>query len=124
MTLSTCEAEYVAASACVNHAIWLRNLLQDLMMLQEGPTEIRVDNKSATELGKNPVFHGRSKHIDARYHSIREQVKNEEVRVVHVRSRDQAADIMTKALSKTAFGECRQKLGMIKHEDLKIEEGC
>ena len=57
VTLSTCEAEYVAASSCVNHAIWLRNLLEDLRMAQSGPTEIKVDNKSAIDLAKNPVYH-------------------------------------------------------------------
>ena len=120
MTLSTCEAEYVAASSCVNHAIWLRNLLEDLRMEQNSTTKIRVDNKSAIKLAKNPVYHERSKHIDVRYHSIREYIKNEEVRVIHVASRDQAADILTKALPRTAFEEGKQKLGMIKFRDIKV----
>ena len=124
VTLSTCEAEYVAASACVNHAIWLRNLLEDLRMKQSSPTKIKVDNKSAIELAKNPVFHERSKHIDVRYHSIREHIKNEEVEVVHVPSRDQAADILTKALARTAFEEGKRKLGMIRGRDFDIEGGC
>ncbi|XP_040931886.1 secreted RxLR effector protein 161-like [Gossypium hirsutum] len=55
VTLSTCEAEYVAASWCMCHAIWLRNLLDELEQQQLGVTEIRVDNKSAIELAKNPV---------------------------------------------------------------------
>ena len=55
--LSTCEAEYVAATSCVFHAIWLRNLLEELKMPQEEPMEICVDNKSALALTKNPVFH-------------------------------------------------------------------
>ncbi|XP_061360579.1 secreted RxLR effector protein 161-like [Gastrolobium bilobum] len=66
VTLSTCEAEYVAASWCVCHAIWLSNLLSKLEQEQVGPTEIRVDNRSAIELAKNPVNHERSKHIDVR----------------------------------------------------------
>jgi len=57
VTLSTCEAEYVAASWCVCHAVWLRNLLSKLEMKQEEGTVIRVDNKSAIELAKNPVNH-------------------------------------------------------------------
>ncbi|KAL5545314.1 hypothetical protein UlMin_009098 [Ulmus minor] len=64
VTLSSCEAEYVAATSCVCHAIWLRNLLKELSMTQEEPTKICVDNKSAIALAKNPVFHNRSKHID------------------------------------------------------------
>ncbi|KAL5559114.1 hypothetical protein UlMin_035325 [Ulmus minor] len=64
VTLSSCEAEYVAATSCVCHAIWLRNLLKELSITQEEPTKICVDNKSAIALAKNPVFHNRSKHID------------------------------------------------------------
>ena len=112
VTLSTCEAEYVAASACVNHTIWLRNLLEDLRLVPDEPTEIKVDNKSAIELAKNPVYHERSKHIDVRYHSIREHIKNNEVLVIHVPSQEQAADILTKALPKAAFEEGKRKLGM------------
>jgi hypothetical protein len=55
VTLSTCEAEYVVASLGVSHAIWLRRLLQELKCPQLELTEIRVDNKSAIELAKNPV---------------------------------------------------------------------
>ena len=78
-----------------------------------------MDNKSAIELAKNPVYHERSKHIDVRYHSIREHIKNEEVWVIHVASRDQAADILTKALPRTTFEEEKQKLGMIKFRDIE-----
>jgi hypothetical protein len=72
VTLSTYEAEYVAATSSVCHAVWLRNLLKELHMSQVEATEIFVDNKSALALAKNPVFHDRSKHIDTRYHFIRE----------------------------------------------------
>jgi hypothetical protein len=84
VTLSTCEAKYVAASLGVSHAIWLRRLLQKLKCPQLKSTEIRVDNKSAIELAKNPVYHERSKHIDVRFHSIREHIKDGEFRVIHV----------------------------------------
>ncbi|GJS54580.1 retrovirus-related pol polyprotein from transposon TNT 1-94 [Tanacetum coccineum] len=72
VTLSTCEAKYVAASWCVFHAIWLRNLLSELQSHQHEATEIRIDNKSAIELARNPVHHERSKHIDVRFHFIKE----------------------------------------------------
>nr|GEU92788.1 DNA helicase [Tanacetum cinerariifolium] len=64
VALSTCEAEYVAASWTVCHAIWLRNLLRELENQQEGPTEIKVDNKSTIELVRNHVHHETSKNID------------------------------------------------------------
>jgi hypothetical protein len=70
VTLSTCEAEYVTASWCVCHAIWLRNLLSKMELKQLGATVIQVDNKSTIELAKNPMNHERSKHIDVRFHFI------------------------------------------------------
>lgn len=70
VTLSTCEAEYVVAASCVCHAVWLRNLLKEVGMLQEEATLIHVDNKSTIALAKNPVFHDQSKHIDTRFHFI------------------------------------------------------
>lgn len=79
VTLSTCEAEYVAAASCVCHAIWLRNLLGNLKFEQIGATDVFVDNISAIALGKNPIFHERSKHIDTKYHFIRECVGKKEI---------------------------------------------
>ena len=97
------EAEYVAAIACTYHAIWLRNLLKELSMSQIDPTEIWVDNKSVIALAKNPVFHDRSKHIDTRYHFIRECVAKNEVQLKFVKSRDQIANIFTKPLKTEDF---------------------
>ncbi|PON76175.1 hypothetical protein PanWU01x14_035930 [Parasponia andersonii] len=84
ITLSTCEAEYVAATSYISHAIWLRRLLKELNIPQKEPTEICIDNKSVIALAKNPVFHDRSKHIDTRYHYIRECVANKEVQLEYV----------------------------------------
>jgi hypothetical protein len=86
VTLSTCEAEYVAASLGVSHTIWFRRLLQELKCPQLESIDIRVDNKSTIELAKNSVHHERNKHIDVRFHSIRKHIKDGEVRVVHVQS--------------------------------------
>jgi len=112
VTLSTCEAEYVAASWCICHAVWLRNLLSKLEMKQEEGTIIRVDNKSAIELVKNPVNHERSKHIDVHFHFIREQVKEGNVELVHVGSRDQVAYLFTKPLPTVLFNNCKKLIGM------------
>ncbi|KAH9687903.1 hypothetical protein KPL70_014941 [Citrus sinensis] len=112
VTLSTCEAEYVAATSSVCHAIWLRNLLKELSLAQEEPTEICVDNKSAIALSKNPVFHDRSKHIDTRYHFIRECIARKEVQIKYVKSQDQAADIFTKPLKQEDFVRFKSLLGV------------
>ena len=73
---------------------------------------IRVDNKSVIELAKNPVNHERSKHIDVRFHFIREQVKEGNVELEHVESRAQAADMFTKPLPSSLFENNKMILGM------------
>jgi chaperone required for assembly of F1-ATPase len=86
VTLSTCEAEYVAATSSVCHAVWLRSLLKELHMSQVEATEIFVDNNLALALAKNSAFHDRSKHIDTRYHFIRECIARKEVQLEFVKS--------------------------------------
>lgn len=73
-----------------------------------------VDNKSALELMKNPVFHGRSKHIDIRFHFIRECVENEEIIVSHVDGNEQKADMLTKALARVKHEEMCKLVGIKK----------
>ena len=57
VTLSTCEVEYVTATSCTCHVIWLRRLVKELYLLQKESTKIYVDNRFAQELAKNLVFH-------------------------------------------------------------------
>ncbi|XP_073362618.1 uncharacterized protein [Aegilops tauschii subsp. strangulata] len=73
-----------------------------------------VDNQAAIALSKNPVHHDRSKHIDIKYHYIRDCVEKGQVKVDHIPTRKQIADALTKALGRNNFVEMRQKLGMIK----------
>ena len=73
---------------------------------------MRVDNKSAIALSKNLVHHDRSKHIDIRYHFIRECIKDGKVDVDHVGTDGQLADLLTKALGQIKFVEMRQKVGV------------
>ena len=75
--------------------------------------KLRVDKRSAIELSNNPVHHERSKHIDLRYHYIRECVELGRVDVIHVRTGDQVADIFTKSLGRSRYAELRHKLGVI-----------
>ena len=122
VALSTCEAEYIAAAACVCHAIWLRRLLERMTLKQEEATKIYIDNKSAIALAKNPVHHERSKHIDTRFHFIREHVKMKEVELHHKCSSDQVADIFTKALKTDAFQKLRKKLGVQVRGETSLRE--
>ena len=96
------------------YAIWLRNLLKELSLPQEEPTKIFVDNKSTIALAKNPVFHDRSKHIDTRYHYIRECVTKMDVQLEYVKTNDQVADIFTKPLKREDFIKMRSLLGVTK----------
>ncbi|XP_056862419.1 secreted RxLR effector protein 161-like [Raphanus sativus] len=77
VALSSCEAEFMAATEAAKQAIWLQELLSEVDGTQSERVVIKVDNKSAIALTKNPVFHGRSKHIHRRFHFIRECVENE-----------------------------------------------
>jgi hypothetical protein len=75
---------------------------------------LKMDSQSAIALGKNPVFHDRSKHIDVRFHFIRECVGNGKLEIEHVRTEEQIADILTKPLGRVQFLEMRSKLGVVK----------
>lgn len=112
VALSSCEAEFMAATAAACQGIWLRKLLSQVTNSCVGPVVLYIDNKSAIDLAKNPVFHGRSKHIDIRYHFIRECVERGEIVIKHVRTDEQRADTLTKALPIIKFEKMRQLLGV------------
>ena len=112
VALSSCEAEFMAGTEVARQAIWLQDLLGEVMGLPSEKVVIRIDNKSAIALTKNPVFHGRSKHIHTRYHFIREYVENGQIEVEHVPGSEQKADILTKALGKIKFKEMRDLIGV------------
>eukprot|EP00253_Pinus_taeda_P026029 PITA_26029 len=88
ISLSTAEDEYVAATAAACQAVWMRQMLRDLHRDQEGATTIFCDNTSTIALSKNSVFHKRTKHIDAKYHFIRELINNDEIVLQHCRSQE------------------------------------
>jgi hypothetical protein len=107
VALSSCEAEYIASANAACQGISLSRLLGGLLGVQTPKVKLLVDNKSAM-LSKNPVHHDRSKHIDTRYHFIRDCVEKGEVEIDHVGTTDQLADILTKALGRVRFTELRQ----------------
>lgn len=103
VALSSCEAEYVATTTAACQAVWLRRLLDDMTGKQSGATTIFIDNKSAIQLCKNPVFHDRSKHIEVRFHYIRECIEAGKINVEHISIGEQLADILTKPLARVRF---------------------
>lgn len=80
--------------------------------MQNGPTMVYCDNISAIKLSKNPVMHGRSKHIDVRFHFLRDLVKNGVVELIQCSIREQLVDILTKPLKLDTFLKMRGLLGV------------
>lgn len=117
VTLSTTEAEYVAASVCACQAIWFKRILGELGSELEGSTIIFCDNTSTIKLAKNPVFHGRCKHIGVRFHFLCDLVNNGEISLEHCGTHEQVADIFTKPLRREVFEDLRNKLGICSASD-------
>jgi len=117
VALSSCEAEYTtvaAAAAC--EAVWLAHLLAELIGGAVLAPRLLVDNKSAIALMKNPVHHDRSKHINVKFHFIRECCDRKLIHVEFVGTELQLGDILTKALGRIRFQELRSMIGMKKIE--------
>jgi hypothetical protein len=112
VTLSTTEAEFIATASCACQGIWLNRILEEVKHAQQGPIMLFCDNNSTIKLSKNPVLHGRSKHIDVRFHFLRDLTKEGKVELVHCRSAEQIADILTKPLKAESFVKLRALLGM------------
>lgn len=112
VSLSTTEAEYVAASTASREAIWLKNLLEALGENIILPVNMYVDNQSALKLIKNPVFHPRTKHIDIKFHFVRDQYVLGLINFQYVSTNDQTADGFTKALSVIKFKRFVSQLGI------------
>ncbi|CAM8927908.1 unnamed protein product [Rhodiola kirilowii] len=112
VALSTAEAEYIAAAACCAQVLWLRNQLSDFNLYFD-QVPIFCDNTSAISIAKNPVQHGKSKHIEIKHHFLRDCVEKELVSINFCRSEDQVADIFTKSLHKDPFEKLRMELGLM-----------
>ena len=109
---STAEAEFVAATAAVNQALWLRKILSDLNLEQKESTEILVDNQAAISISNNPVFHGKTKHFNIKLFFLREVQKDGSIILIYCKTEEQAADIFTKPLPVNKFEFLRTKLGV------------
>ena len=116
VALSSCEAEYVAGAAAACQGVWLSRLIGDMLGKPAAKFKLLIDNQATIALSKNPVHHDRSKHIDIKFHFIRDCVDTGKVEVSHVHTQEQLADVLTKALVRVIFVEMRQKIRMIKVE--------
>lgn len=112
---STTEAEYIGMYEATKEAIWLRSFFNDLLGNCLPTTTIFGDNLGSIQLSGNPVFHRRTKHIDVKYHSLREQVQSRSVKFTHIPTNLQVADIFTKAIPKLSHFNHVNSLGLVRN---------
>ncbi|KAJ8621549.1 hypothetical protein MRB53_030078 [Persea americana] len=115
VTPSTTEAEFITAASSACQVVWLRRILKNLNQVQSSPTVVYCDNISVIKLLKNSVMHGRSKHIDVRFHFLRDLVKDGVVELIQCSTQDQVADVLTKPLKLDVFLKMRGLLGVCEH---------
>jgi hypothetical protein len=112
VALSTIEAEYVAAGTCCAQLLWMKQTLQDFgCRLTKIP--LLCDNECAIKLANNPVSHSRTKHIDIRHHFLRYHETKGDIKICHVTTEKQLADIFTKPLDESRFCALRSELNIL-----------
>jgi hypothetical protein len=112
ITLSSTEAEYIAETHAAKEAMWLRTLISEITE-QGGPLTIMGDNQGAITLAKDNKFHSQMKHIDLRYHFIREAVEDGKVEMKYIPTGENISDIFMKALAKPKFMQFVGMLGLV-----------
>ncbi|GKA98980.1 hypothetical protein Tco_0826917 [Tanacetum coccineum] len=111
VALSTTEAEYMALTEAVKEAIWLRGLLEELGV-ELNTVAVNCDNQGAIHLSRNHVFHERTKHINVRYHFIREVLEAKTVKVLKVGTEHNVADALTKVVPRLKLQHCLELLNV------------
>jgi hypothetical protein len=105
VAMSTTEAEYMALVEAAKEALWLTGLVKELG-IQQGGVSLHCDSQSATYLAKNHMYHARTKHIDVRFHKIRELVSIAKLLLKKIHTSENAADMLTKPVTVDKFKHC------------------
>lgn len=115
VALSSMEAEYIAASEAVKEVVWLREFLASLKFIERAFDQVTIycDNQAAIKVAKDPKFHSKTKHIEGRYHYIRDVINRlKTVQLDYLPSVDMVADPLTKALSQEIFYKHVKNMGL------------
>jgi hypothetical protein len=114
VTLSTMESEYVACLAAVQETVWLCRFLQclDVVASAMDPVTIYSDSIAALAYAKDPKYHGKTKHIEIKYHYIRDMVAKKEVFLEHISTKNMLANPLTKPIARDPFHDHIKGLGL------------
>ncbi|XP_053968666.1 uncharacterized protein LOC128870094 [Anastrepha ludens] len=112
VALSSTETEYLALSAAAKEAAYINKLLKEMGFGQSGPTVINNDNLSSQSLVKSPTYHARSKHIDIKFHHIRQMYSNKEIDLSYISTNNMMSDMLTKNLHKSKHVKFSKEMGI------------
>ena len=118
VAMSSCEAEYLAATHAAKEALWLSSFIREIFIDSniyriDNCVRIFSDSQSAIKLAKNSVLHARSKHIDIRAHFIRELIESRKIEFIYIPTEKQVADALTKGVPKEKTVFCREHMGVL-----------
>jgi hypothetical protein len=113
VAMSTTEMEYMAATEAAKEALWLIGLVRELG-IQQGGVQLHCDRQSAIYLAKNQVYHARTKHIDVRFHKIRELVATSDLLLEKIHTSENAVDMLTKPFTADKFKHCLDLINVSK----------
>lgn len=116
VALSSTEAEYMAMSSAIQEAVWIKQLAGELDSNLRKPITLYCDNQSALRLAELDAYRPRTKHIDIRFHFVREMVLNHKVKIEFIASERNVADSLTKPVTKDKFNFCANEMGLILHQ--------
>ena len=105
-----------------HEAVWLHKLLADLFGHEMDSIVIHCDNQSCVKLSENPVFYNKSKHIEIKYHYIRDMMQRKAVHVQYLSTHEQVADVFTKLLARMKFEYFCDRLGLVENASLAERE--
>jgi hypothetical protein len=103
----------MAMSDCVKECLWLRLFLNELFIEQVGATVIFEDNQGAIALAENTGYQSRTKHIDIRYHFLREKVRDQVIQLQYCDTKEMLADFLTKSLSSKTLQYLLRKINLV-----------